>query len=175
MPVWMEVDSEFACSALAAGATNISARTLAWGAPVYFEKVHAGKVVDTREYNGYDDSDFYAVVWTDVGPVNVFYATTRAACYGSATVDATPEVMAAYKAHLAEDAKKDAAVRAAREAATPAKGKTLKVVKGRKVPKGTVGTCIWVGAGFRGAPRVGIKDATGTVHWTAASNVEVVA
>jgi hypothetical protein len=62
------------------------------------------------------------------------------------------------------------------------------VVKGRKVAKGTEGTVIWVGEGkyygpvpryrstawsTKGALRIGLKDAEGTVHWTAASNVEV--
>lgn len=68
------------------------------------------------------------------------------------------------------------------------KGSTVTVVRGRKVPIGTTGVVIWVGEGrsygprprYRGgwyeAPppaRIGVKDAAGTVHWTAASNVEV--
>jgi hypothetical protein len=51
----------------------------------------------------------------------------------------------------------------------PRKGRQLRVVKGRKVPVGTEGVCIWIGEGGYGS-RVGIKDATGVVHWTAASN-----
>lgn len=68
----------------------------------------------------------------------------------------------------------------AREEAKIAKGKMIKVVRGRKVPQGTVGECVWLGAGKsysyydRGADRVGIKDSSGQVHWTAASNCEVV-
>lgn len=68
-------------------------------------------------------------------------------------------------------------------------GAVVEVVKGRKVPIGTKGTVIWIGEGRSYAPRryswrnayaagpkrVGIKDAEGTVHWTAASNVEVTA
>lgn len=50
------------------------------------------------------------------------------------------------------------------------RGTEVKVVKGRKVPKGTVGVVIWTGSGQFG-PRVGIKDAEGTTHWTALSNV----
>ncbi len=48
----------------------------------------------------------------------------------------------------------------------------VRVVKGRKVPVGTVGVLTWVGEGDYGL-RVGLRDVHGTVHWTAASNVEL--
>lgn len=54
------------------------------------------------------------------------------------------------------------------------KGQTVTVVRGVKVPKGTTGVVIWVGTGDYGE-RVGVKDAAGTVHWTASKNVEVAA
>lgn len=159
--------------------------------PLYMETTHVGVVLALGEYNGYDDSDFYAVVWNaDKGATErVGYASTRGWTYpNGAAVDATPEVVAEYEAFCAAARKRAAAEKAAEEAATPRKGRTVKVVRGRKVPVGTVGTVIWYGAGksfgpaprYRGgwsttAPmRVGIKDAAGTVHWTAASNVEVV-
>lgn len=66
-----------------------------------------------------------------------------------------------------------AAAERAREAATPSKGKTVEVFKGRNVPVGTTGFVIWYGEGKWGW-RVGIKDAQGEVWWTAASNVRVV-
>lgn len=53
------------------------------------------------------------------------------------------------------------------------KGSTLTVVKGRKVAKGTTGVCIWYDPNGAWGARVGIKDAAGTVHWTAASNCRV--
>lgn len=106
---------------------------------------------------------------------------------GPAEVDATADTIAAANAWLlktAADRRKaswDARVAKAVDAAhKPAKGKTVTVVKGRKVPKGTTGEVIWVGAGKaygyydRPSDRLGVKDAAGTVHWTAASNVEVV-
>lgn len=52
-----------------------------------------------------------------------------------------------------------------------AKGTEVKVVKGRKVPIGTVGTVIWMGSGKFG-PRVGIKDAAGATYWMQRVNVE---
>ncbi len=128
----------------------------------------------------------YATVLTDEGSFAEIYAG------GTVTVDAPPALVAKWEEHkaLAKEWARRTAIRAAakaakeeaaREAVTPRKGKTIKVVKGRKVPKGTVGECVWYGEGkkysyYGSAPmRVGLKDASGTVHWTAASNVEVVA
>jgi len=125
----------------------------------------------------------YVTVMTDDGE----FETSA----GSGTVDASPEDMAAFKrdtefkavkakVKAARDAAKRDAADAAAEAATPYKGKTVTFVKGRKVPKGTTGEVIWYGAGkkygYYGATpmRVGVKDAAGTVHWSAASNVKVV-
>lgn len=58
------------------------------------------------------------------------------------------------------------------------KGAVVKVVRGRNVPKGTVGQVFWVGRDKYSARygqvkyRIGLKDAIGAVHWTAATNVE---
>lgn len=49
-------------------------------------------------------------------------------------------------------------------------GDRVKVVKGRKVPLGTVGKVFWVGDGKHGE-RVGFKDGDGETHWTSLSNV----
>jgi hypothetical protein len=54
---------------------------------------------------------------------------------------------------------------------SPRKGQTTKVVRGRKIPIGTEGKLIWVGQTKFGK-RVGIKDATETVYWTAWGNIE---
>ncbi len=134
-------------------------------------------------------------VWDDVSYALVWDAEAgcpKAICLGVSydrregestivTIDATPEVLAAYEAwKVAEKARKDAeeaarweAIRMA-EAKQPRKGRIIKVVKGRKVPKGTTGVCIWIGQGDWGT-RVGLKTEDGTVYWTAASNVEAVA
>jgi hypothetical protein len=53
------------------------------------------------------------------------------------------------------------------------KGVKVTVARGRKVPVGTTGTVIWKGQGQYGW-RVGVKDSTDTVHWTALTNVDVV-
>lgn len=150
-----------------------------------------GKVVATKWENTRVMSD----VWEDVLYVTVFVGGEEGfktfGTGGKATVDATPELLAKHAEHVkletefAEVRARARAVRraakdAALEAATPRKGKTIKVVKGRKVPKGTVGECIWYGEGakysyYGSVPmRVGPKTSDGTVFWTAASNVEVV-
>lgn len=54
-----------------------------------------------------------------------------------------------------------------------ARGMEVKVVRGRKVPVGTTGKVFWTGSSKFGK-RVGLKDANGTVHWTAIGNVEPV-
>ena len=54
-------------------------------------------------------------------------------------------------------------------------GKNVKVVKGRKVPVGTVGRVFWMGDDkfTPGQIRVGLVTADGAKHYTAATNVEV--
>lgn len=52
-------------------------------------------------------------------------------------------------------------------------GKKLQVVKGRKIPKATVGECFWYGD-TRFGKSVGIKTSDGQKHFTSASNVKVV-
>lgn len=151
----------------------------------YWEISYEGKVLETRERNGYDDSDFYALVWDDDtnSVKSVDYATTRGWTYlNSASVDATDDVKAkaaAYYSARALEALKD---KAAADARKPAVGKSVKVVKGRKVPKGTEGVVFWVGPGKAysyyaakyGTPdRVGFRTADGASFFTAASNLEV--
>lgn len=145
-------------------------------APLYMITEHVGLVLDADgERNGYDDSDFYATVWNPEkgAPEQIVFATTRGWTYPNhAEADATPEVVAAFKAWRAECARKAKEHADAKERRTVRIGKRVKVVKGRKVPQGTEGVVFWHGAGDYG-PRVGVRDDAGTVHWTAESNVEV--
>lgn len=62
--------------------------------------------------------------------------------------------------------------------------KMVKVVKGRKVPIGTIGQCFWMGSrnygkyedpwGIYSDVRIGIKDSEGEIYWTSLQNVELV-
>jgi hypothetical protein len=161
--------------------------------PLYMETTHVGLVLRTGEVNGYDDSDFYAVVWNPVRkcPERIEYATTRAWTYPNhAEADATPEVRAAYEEWCRIEKEKAAAAKAELDAKTPAKGKLVKVVAGRKVAIGTVGRIFWVGKPEKYSPsrwaktstKIGIalddaKDDRGryvNVAWTYIDNVEAV-
>ncbi|MCB9669746.1 MAG: hypothetical protein H6734_09780 [Alphaproteobacteria bacterium] len=54
------------------------------------------------------------------------------------------------------------------------KGARVKVVRGRKVPIGTVGTVFWVGDNPYGdGQRLGIEGDDGETYWTAGKNCEV--
>ena len=143
--------------------------------PLYMKTTHVGLVVGKREMNGHDDSDFYAIVWDADKECTeeVMYATTRGWSYpNGATVDATPEVLEAYR--VWRD-RKDAEARklaAEREAATVRMGRSVRVARGRKVPIGTIGDVFWMGQNQWGL-RCGIRDADGKTHWTAAKNLDV--
>lgn len=93
-----------------------------------------------------------------------------------AVVDASPATIAAYEAFVANAAREAEERRlqaeAEREANTIRKGKTVRVVRGRKIAKGTEGRVFWYGQTQFGM-RVGIELANGTKEFTAASNVEV--
>jgi hypothetical protein len=137
---------------------------------------YEGATFGTYERNGYNDSDFYAVVWTGEAITAIEYATTRGWTYANgASPDATDDVKAAAAAWLYQRDVKSWNVAAAHDALMPEKGRRAEVFKGRKVPVGTTGEIIWVGDDRyrRGAYRVGIKDAAGEVHWTAMDNVRV--
>lgn len=116
--------------------------------PLYIETTHKGCVLDMYERNGYDDSDFYAIVWDEANQKieHVQYATTRGWTYcNGASIDATPEVIAkaeAYQRQLClnkwhDDNKKQADM--------PYKGRMVRVTKGRKIPVGTIGEVFWFG------------------------------
>lgn len=138
---------------------------------------HVGLCIEDYERNGYSDSDWYMVVWNPETkkPETIEFASTRGwsyPCYGSRP-DATPEVLSQYQNYKRVQAEAAERERQVRLAKTPAKGKALRVVRGRKIPVGTTGVCVWIGDSTYGT-RCGIKDEAGQVHWTAVSNVEVV-
>lgn len=103
---------------------------------------HEGMVIETREENYHDDSDFYAIVWDEENQKTskVYYATTRAYTYNNwAKVDASPEVVAKAQAYTDEQVFQARLRRDKIEASEIAIGKVVKVVRGRKVALGTVG------------------------------------
>ncbi len=82
--------------------------------PLFMQVSWIGCVLETRERNYHDDSDFYALVWDDSEQRvrSIDYATTRGWTYpNSATVDATPEILAKVEAWSLEQARKAMAAR----------------------------------------------------------------
>lgn len=154
------------------------------GAPEYVGQVLAISAdYDVRKMSDIWADDFYAVVWTGTGTARIFlYSNFELQdTVARATVDATPEVLAAYAAWgteqarvAAENRRRQERVQANGAAQTrltaPRKGYPARVVKGRKVPVGTEGTITWEGDSDSGW-RVGIRDAVGNVHFTNAFNV----
>lgn len=73
-------------------------------------ETHHGLCLFESEQNGYNDSDFYMMIWDPVNqkPFQMMFASTRGwtyPCYASHP-DATPEVQAAYKAYSEAKARK---------------------------------------------------------------------
>lgn len=104
-------------------------------------------VLEDRERNMYDDSDFYAIVWdrTKGRIVTHEYASTRYAGGGTCRVDADAatwrEVGDHCRAALPAIIYADVQTAACR----PEVGRRVRVAKGRKVPIGTVGILGWIG------------------------------
>lgn len=129
------------------------------------EPEFVGCVLSTYERNGYDDSDFYAVCWDEESQsvVDIEYDTTRAGSGGWAVIDATEEVLRkAYRYYkncgrALYDTKTNPG-----QAKQVRKGDTVKVIKGRKVPKGSEGKVFWTGTRrnyytYRDEERVGVE------------------
>lgn len=154
--------------------------------PIWLYDSHIGLCIRDHEMNGYDDSDWYMTVWNNEknAPEEIMFATTRGwsyPCYGSSP-DATPEIMEKYNAWKAEQKRIYLEMLAKEEAAKPTVGKTVKVIKGRKVPIGTEGIVRWYGEAKafsyydskHPTMRVGLQTAAGATYYTAASNVQVI-
>jgi hypothetical protein len=138
-------------------------------------KVLSG-VLSEREYNGYDDSDFYATVWDGEVVREVMVGTTRGVMEPVILVPATPEERALADVYLRV---RKALVAFDLLQSKPYVGSVVKVVSGRKIPIGTVGRVFWAGMksfdkyGRWPALRLGVEMPDGSRSFTAASNVVV--
>lgn len=118
------------------------------GREIYLETSWVGCVLSIGENHGYNDSDFYAMVWDAAQgrAIRIEYATTRGWTYAnSATVDATPEVLAAFAAWEESNRIKAIADYEAEKAKMPQLGRQVRVIGGRKLAKGTIGEVVWFG------------------------------
>lgn len=151
---------------------------------------HVGLCISDYERNGYDDSDFYMVVWNweKMHTETIEFASTRGWSYPAmgSKPDATPEVLAAYaewQKKIDADARRE---RQEAESRLPKKGRTVRVIKGRKLPKGTIAKVFWTGCNqfqtyYRNGynqpnqyDRLGLELEDGSRVFVAGANVEVV-
>lgn len=108
----------------------------------------AGLVLGTREENGYDDSDFYALVWdAEQGrPREVCYASTRGWTYhNGAQVDATPEVVAAATEWFRRAWVDVVTAREQARAVAVRPGRRVRSLTTRGKARGVVGVVGWMG------------------------------
>lgn len=144
-------------------------------AEIYIYDYAVGRVLYTYERNMRDDSDYHAVIWNSETqePENVMYATTRGWSYPcNAWVDYTPEVEAEYRAWLKARGAESIRYADMQKAKTVEKGKLIRVVKGRKIKKGSLGYCFWIGQTPYGVS-VGFQHEDGYKEFTSVKNVEV--
>lgn len=126
---------------------------------------YEGCVLNVWEHNGYHDSDFYATVWDEEkqAVVDVEYDTTRCGGGGTAQIDATDEVLRkVYRYYKRIGRVLFDGTTNMEMAKDFGRGDTVVVVRGRKVPQGTVGTVFWMGDcynqfSYRTEKRVGIE------------------
>lgn len=149
--------------------------------PIVLVDSHHGLVMATYERNYHDDSDFYAIVWNpELGKAeSILYSTTRGWCYPcGAQADYTDWVAHAYNKWAVRE--QEYALKITREARkqleaqTPEVGKKVRVVAGRKIPKGEEALVFWYGYDQYGnGKRVGLELSSGERVFTAAKNVAV--
>lgn len=108
---------------------------------------HEGLVLGTCEHNGYNDSDFVAAVWNpDTYKIEyIEYDSTRYAGFGTATVDATPDVVNMAELVLANRIAEMALDQARKDAATPTKGRRVRSTTTRGKNVGVEGVVMWRG------------------------------
>jgi hypothetical protein len=146
-------------------------------------KSYEGCVLAEYENNGYNDSDFYAIVWdyaTD-SLKSVLFGTTRAGGDWGCAVDATPEVVSLAKNFKKEQVALDKARLNDLQQGIAEKGKlaTIAGVKGKKSSlNNSQGIIFWVGKDSyapyydKDAVRVGI-EVNGEKHFISGKNVFV--
>lgn len=139
------------------------------------EPTYVGQVVGQETKSTYHDDYYYMIVWDvddEKGELvfdTVMYATTAAYTDGWMEVDAPKEIIEYYKEMQLLEARQAEIETMKRNVK---RGNVVEVVKGRKVPVGTIGTVFWKGYSY--GERVGLETESGERFFTAKSNVEVV-
>lgn len=186
-----EVTAECDTSPMACGWASWSKCAL--NGPRYRMYTYEGCVLTTRERNGYDESDFYAIVWDEAYKCvrEVEYDSTRYAGGAAASQDYTEEVVAKVYAYCCNLFAHQAYNTAVDTATRFQKGKRIVVTKSVKrakdarnnVPKGMTGTVMQLSDSSFGARVQFVDDQADQdvpmdrwkhYHWVSAENVEVV-
>ena len=161
--------------------------------PKYKMIRYEGCVLTTRERNGYDDSDFYAIVWDEAQQCvhEHEYSSTRYAGGGNAVVDATEETIEKVYQYCCALFTEQVKQEAVKDATRFNMGRPVRVVKAVKrakdarnnAPKGMTGTVTQVSDGTYGL-RVQFLDDMAYkdlpmdkwkhLHWVSADNLEVI-
>jgi len=147
------------------------------------EEKYAGCVLNMYEHNGAWDSDYYAVVWDDDSKSvkEVCYDTTRFPSNGSyAEIDCSDATIRKTYRYFFNKARQmfDENVNES-FAKEVFKNDKVVVVKGRKIPKGTIGRVFWVGLSYNRyshckEKRVGIELENGDKVFVPYDYVEVI-
>ena len=173
-----------------------SPNTGRWGQ--WMAEVYRGQVVGLRERNGYDDSDFFAIVFDGEEAREIMYATTRGWTYpAGASIDASDELMEKYREYKREKARQWQEHIRAEKAKIPYEGKTVQFKRSAtkrqkyQYKKGDTGKVFWfgqdryqrvyhgtknqiTGVEFPWYYRIGVLLANGTRVFAAATTVEVI-
>lgn len=144
---------------------------------VFKLKKYEGCVIDQWEENRYDDSDFGALVWDEEKQAirTEYYASTRFAGGGYCEIDYTPETMTKALEYVKPFVRRAIFLDQLREAESPEVFKIVRVVRGRTVPKGTVGKVTFVGINkYTGVDRVQIETANKDIYYIDWRHLEVI-
>jgi len=141
---------------------------------------YKGCVLAEYENNGYNDSDFFAVVWDyeTSSLKSVMFGTTRAGGNWGCSIDATPEVVALAKQAKKEQSDLDKSRFDYYQNGMADKGKlaTVANIKGKKADiNNRQGVIFWVGSdayGSKNSLRVGI-EIDGDKHFVSGKNIFV--
>ena len=143
----------------------------------------AGAVISLgSDYRGDGYREEFAWCWdAEQGrAVRVFIGWSdwdQSGSFGSAVVDATPEVVEAFIATLVEERLAVLRREAECRATEVVRDREVRVVSGRKVPIGTEGRVFWTGTSTYGynrkEERIGLVTAAGEKFFTAATNCKV--
>lgn len=116
--------------------------------PEHFETSYEGAVIALWEQNGYDDSDFVALVWDAEKEhlTTTTYATTRGWTYAnSAAKDATEEILALAREDVVRRWTERIIENDRESAAKVAVGRRVRSLTTRGKAKGLVGEVVWLG------------------------------